>query len=221
VGHPYAVSSPSLALAEARLETGADQVEEFVARVRQERTELTALLREHGADCPPSQANFVFGGFRDAGWVRDGLAGLGIGVRIFPGKPMLEGRLRITLPGDETDFTRLRRGLETLLAPEAFLVTAGVATSDPEGLESLGRALPIRQIPGADAAEVPGALDALGHERAWLVGDRPREMGWARARGLVPIGLATEPDGPSGREMIEAGAGRVVRRLSEIQELTP
>jgi len=227
VGHPYAVSAPSLALAEARLEAGADGVAPFIARVRQERQELTAVLRRLGADCPPSQANFLLGRFRDAPWVRDGLAGLGIGVRIFPGKPDLDGCLRITLPGGELPFERLRRGIETLLAPEAVLVTARCASAEEEALEGLRSSVAVGVVPSAeDGSEgepspLPPALDSLGVERAWLVGDQPREMEWARAVGIVPIGWVPGADGVRGEELIRAGAGRTVRSLTEIQELTP
>ncbi|MDJ0764275.1 MAG: TIGR01548 family HAD-type hydrolase [Myxococcota bacterium] len=123
VGHPFAVSAPSIALASERLRTGKDQVARFVAQVREERTALTALLQKLGVLSPvlPSQGNFVFSRFKDAVWVRDALAGLGIAVRIFPGKPHLENSARITMPGKRKAFERLTHGLSSALKPEAIL----------------------------------------------------------------------------------------------------
>ena len=75
---------------------------------------LTAadLAAELGADPLPSQANFVLCRFGDAGDVWRRLAGEGISVMIFPGKPGLEDRLRITCPGDEGEFARLEKALK-------------------------------------------------------------------------------------------------------------
>jgi len=119
-GNPYAVSSASLALAEARL-LSEEGVDNYVDTVRSEVSEATELLKGLGADPLPSQANFVFARVDDAVWLRDALAGLGIAIRIFPENPELAGCLRITMPGDEADFTRLANALETALAPEAIL----------------------------------------------------------------------------------------------------
>ncbi|HUT78094.1 MAG TPA: aminotransferase class I/II-fold pyridoxal phosphate-dependent enzyme, partial [Polyangia bacterium] len=121
VGHPYAVSAPSLAAARARLETGDDAVRAWAGRVREERGALGRLLAGLGAAVTPSQANFVLARFADAAWVRDALAGLGIAVRAFPGVADLEGALRITLPGEERVFARLCHALEAALAPQALL----------------------------------------------------------------------------------------------------
>ena len=114
-GHPYAVSGPSLRLAAARLRTGQGDVALFAGRIREERRLISRRLVALGASVLPSQANFVLARFEDAEAVRTGLAKRGIAVRIFPGKPDLEGRLRITLPGSEEDFERLARGLTEIL----------------------------------------------------------------------------------------------------------
>ena len=53
--------------------------------------------------------------------VRDALAGLGIGVRRFADERQA-GCLRISCPGDETDFARLEAALRCVLAPEALLL---------------------------------------------------------------------------------------------------
>lgn len=120
VGHPYAVSGPSLLMAERAL-AGGGRLDGFVGRVRREREELAALLGELGAGALPSQANFVLARFGDAAWVADALAGLGIAVRAFPGARFLERSLRITCPGDEAAFDRLVRGLRAAMRPEAIL----------------------------------------------------------------------------------------------------
>jgi histidinol-phosphate aminotransferase len=122
VGAPYAVSAPSLALAGARLRGGESEMNRFVERVRFERAELTRELRELGASPGPSQANFVLARFSDATGVQEGLAGLGIAVRSFPGQAELQGCLRITCPGDRNHFDRLIAGLETVVRPEALLL---------------------------------------------------------------------------------------------------
>jgi histidinol-phosphate aminotransferase len=121
MGHPYAVSSLSLRLAEAHLERGGAGVALFVERVKRERAALWSLLRDLGAEALPSDANFVLGRFRDAEWVREALLSLGIAVRIFPGRPLLDDCLRISLPGDDGVFARLVGALRTVLAPEAIL----------------------------------------------------------------------------------------------------
>ncbi len=121
-GLPYAVSSPSLALASAWLERGAGEVSSFVDRVRGERALLSDLLSRLGARPRESHANFVLAGFDEPIWVRDALAGLGIGVRAFPTEPLLDGCLRITCPGSAPAMARLSEALETVLEPEALLV---------------------------------------------------------------------------------------------------
>ncbi len=120
-GHPYAVSGPSLALAARWLDTGASAKERYVARVREERGALESLLETAGAQVSPSAANFAFARVDDALWVRDGLAGFGIGIRAFPEDPELADAVRITCPGDAAEFERLTHALRTLLSPEAIL----------------------------------------------------------------------------------------------------
>lgn len=121
-GAPYAVAGPSLLLAGARLADGDGDVERFVGRVREEREALEALLTGLGAQVERSQANFVFARFPDAVWVRDALAGLGVSVRIFPGREDLAGALRITCPGSDEGFARLVAGLGAALRPDALLL---------------------------------------------------------------------------------------------------
>lgn len=112
-GGPYPVSGLSLALAARWLEIGGADVEAFVARVRDERRELEALL---GPRVEPSQANFVFARFEDAVHVRAELARRGIAVRIFPNDPALAGALRVTLPGESKAFERVHRAFREILS---------------------------------------------------------------------------------------------------------
>lgn len=122
VGHPYAVSSLSLKLANARIKNDKDEVDKFVKRVKIERKELNETLAGTTKKPPEkSQANFVFARFSNAIWVRDALRGMGIAVRAYPGKKLLEDGIRITLPGNERDFERLKNALQTIFSPEAIL----------------------------------------------------------------------------------------------------
>jgi histidinol-phosphate aminotransferase len=118
-GGPYAVSGPSLQMALASLSEDAG-VLDFTVAIRREREQLAADLSSLGGQAVPSQGNFVYASFPDPAWVRDGLAGLGIGVRLFDAAPG-PGPVRISCPGNERDFGRLRDGLKTVLAPEALL----------------------------------------------------------------------------------------------------
>jgi len=116
---PYSVSGPSLAIAEARIRRGDESVREFVQRVRVERESLTALIAGLGGIPMPSQANFVLARFEDATEVSDGLTAHRIGTRRFPDNPDLKDALRITCPGDEDAFGRLRDALGAVLGAKA------------------------------------------------------------------------------------------------------
>ena len=121
-GQPYAVSGPSLVLATAKLKAGDGAVTSYVARVREERSALESLLSDLGAAPQPSQGNFVFARSAQTAWLRDGLAGMGIAVRIWSGHPELDGCLRISCPGSAPDFDRLTHGLRAVVAPQALLL---------------------------------------------------------------------------------------------------
>jgi histidinol-phosphate aminotransferase len=122
VGGPYPVSGPALAVAAAAWEPAERTQGSCVDRVRTERAELSALLRDCGARVLDSQANFVTARFRDAALVRDGLASLGIAVRGFASRPELSDALRITLPGNAGAFDRVRSALRTAMRPDALLL---------------------------------------------------------------------------------------------------
>src|SRR6185369_2157708 len=102
------------------LRTGQPVKSAHVAAVRGERDVLRATLQQLGALALPSQGNFVLARTPRALWLRDGLAGLGIAVRVFP-EPDLADAVRITCPGDAVDFARLRAALAAVLRPQALL----------------------------------------------------------------------------------------------------
>jgi histidinol-phosphate aminotransferase len=335
-GHPFAVSVPSLAIAEARLRGGEADVIRFAGRVREERAMLTEQLERLGARPLPSQTNFVFARLSDAPWVREALAGLGVAVRGFPPQmTALADGLRITLPGEPTDFERLSKGLAAALDPQAILfdmddtladatesyrgatvataasygveitfdditaakaagnanndwdltwrmvrergveadleeVTArfedlyqgtggqpglrsretllvergslerlsgrvklGVVTGRPrrdaeaflneQGIADLFGVLVTMEDgpPKPDPAPVRTALDRLGVERAWLVGDTPDDVRASRGAGVVPLGVVAPADDPTAARgaLLAAGAARVLDKLEDIEEL--
>lgn len=120
-GHPYAVSGPSAALALRWLDAGRGAMQSYVSQVLVERPVLEAALTALGGQVQPSAGNFAFARVPDALWLRDGLAGFGIGVRAFPGDPLLDDAVRVTCPGAPADTARVLHALETLSRPEALL----------------------------------------------------------------------------------------------------
>lgn len=132
-GAPYAVSAPSLALAETQLAAGDEAMRSFVALVRKERALIAEILTELGAEPLPSEANFVLTRVRDPLWLRDALAGLGIAVRAFPGRPGLEQHVRVACPGDAAALSRLERSLRAALRPEALLLDMDGVLADVSG----------------------------------------------------------------------------------------
>jgi len=132
-GQPYAVSSVSLHLAERRLAQGRGPLDRFVHRVHEERRQLTAALQALDAAPAPSQGNFVLATVPDALWLRDGMAGLGVGIRAFPGRTTLRDKVRISCPGGPVQFERLLRALNSVLRPEALLLDMDGVLADVSG----------------------------------------------------------------------------------------
>ncbi len=168
-GLPYAVSAPSLALA-ARALDDPTPMEAFASRVREERVAMAAALRQAGARPQDSQANFLLARVEDPLWWRDGLAGLGIAIRAFPGTPRLEDAVRIGCPGDPADLARLEAALRTLSRPERLVV---------EGA-GLG-------LPGEIAVDDVGS--AIDHRPSWVVARTEAGVAAARARRALPLAL--------------------------------
>lgn len=117
-GGPYPVSGPSLAVGEA-LVAKWERAEAWMAQVRAEREELSAVLCELGADPLATQANFVTAEFADAAGVHAGLLARGISVRAFGGA--MERFLRFTLPGEKGTFEELVTGLRSVCGAKEAL----------------------------------------------------------------------------------------------------
>lgn len=132
-GGPYPVAGPSLAIAAAQLAGGDEAVRSHVARVREERAQLMRRLAEWNVRTHGAQGNFILAEpGRRARFAHQALASLGVLVRAFPGRPGLQGALRITLPGDERDFQQLLAALEATLAPGALLLDLDGVIADVE-----------------------------------------------------------------------------------------
>lgn len=197
VGHPYAVSGPSLAIASAWFEAGRSRVEASIRRVKIERRELIAHLRDLGAEPLESEANFVLvriperAGTGDATrsgsaahGVADVLAGLGIAVRRFGGGSALASYLRITLPGEAGAFSRVCKGLTAALRPSAVLfdmdgVIADVSRSYRRAIVETAAAFGVT----LSAAEITEAKSAGNANNDWVLTQR-----LLKARG-VEVGI--------------------------------
>jgi histidinol-phosphate aminotransferase len=162
-GGPFSVSAPSLALAQHALRAREADKDAHVAAVRGEREALRASLVQLGVDALPSQGNFVLARTPRARWLRDGLAGLGIAVRVFP-EPDLADAVRITCPGDAADLARLRSSLAAVLRPQALLfdldgVLADVSRSYRAAIAETAAAFGVR-VTGEDIARAKAAGNA-------------------------------------------------------------
>ncbi|TPV96192.1 MAG: aminotransferase class I/II-fold pyridoxal phosphate-dependent enzyme [Myxococcales bacterium FL481] len=157
-GGPYSVSGPALAVASRALECGAQAQHEHVVEVRRERVRLEQQAHSLGWSAEPSQGNFVLWRGRGPQWLRDGLAGLGIGVRIFPDTPALTDAVRITCPGEPVRFRRLETAVASVLAPQAVLfdmdgVLADVSQSYRAAIVETARSFGIELSAGDVEAE--------------------------------------------------------------------
>ncbi len=219
VGHPYPVTAPSSAIVRHVLGQGLPIVDDFVSRIRRHRSRLANVLTACGADVTPSQANFILARFDDATWVRDAMAGMGIAVRAFPDVPVLADQLRITVPGDEHDLHRLCGALETVLRPDGVLIDSRAAESGQvaEQLAERGDGLAAAAI---DTASLQTSAADLGASRCWFVATDVDAVRAARQAGMLPLGVTTS-DGPEPRDMLLAGAGRVLTDLHQLKELLP
>lgn len=213
-GGPYSIARPSLALAAAALAEGSARVTDFVACVQTEARDLAAMLTELGERPVPSQANFAFARFRDAAWVCDALAGLGIAVRGFPARAGLEDSVRITCPGSPKHFARLTHALRSALAPEALLfdldgVLANVSQSYRKALimtaESFGATI--------SRAEVSEAKSLGNANNDWVLTHRMLE-----ARG---ISVSLEEVTTRFEELYQGSGGRPGLRATETMICAP
>ncbi|PKL06078.1 MAG: hypothetical protein CVV53_06185 [Spirochaetae bacterium HGW-Spirochaetae-9] len=115
-GPPFSLSSPAIEAARIALAEGTTQYAHFVKRIAEERKALEKILSAMGARTWPSQANFVSALVPDAQAFVLALRLQGILVRYWPGNSEAEGLVRITCPGDETSFQRLKDALERMEA---------------------------------------------------------------------------------------------------------
>ena len=116
-GPPFSLSSPAIEAARIALAEGGARYARFVKRIAEERTALEKILSAMGTRTWPSQANFVSAFVPDAQAFVMALRAQGILVRYWPGNSDAEGLVRITCPGEETSFERLKNALERM---EAF-----------------------------------------------------------------------------------------------------
>ena len=74
-----------------------------------------------------------------------------------------------------------------------------------------------------DPAPVRLALERLGVELAWMVGDTPDDLVAARGAGVVPIGVVPPGADPCrARTALQAaGAARVLSRTEDLTALLP
>lgn len=239
-GNPFSVTSLSVALVTHRLHEedraarpgGAPtawgaSLEAFRTRVQLERVALRERLEAHGAEVWPAEGNFVLARFRNASWFRDGLAGLGIGVRAFPDRPEIADCVRITCPCDRDRFERLRRAIDVVLSPEVVFVES------PATAERLRAALAdrgtLRKPPDIRAARSPDASALLatvreaGTSRAWAVVSDPSSVAALRGLGVLPVAEAAGAVGedPTASRLCEAGASRVIPGVEAVVELIP
>ncbi len=117
LGSPYPISSASLAIAERALESG---VSGYVDLVREGRKQFISTLNEMGVDVTASQGNYVFVSAKDGARLRDAFAGLGIGIRAWPGSD-LNDYCRITIPDSKAGIDRVDRALRTAFRPDALI----------------------------------------------------------------------------------------------------
>ncbi len=349
-GSPYPVSGPSLHLARAALQQQKNGRSDYVAAVKDERVRLCQLLTRLGGFPAESQGNFVFCRFPrpqtddwnssstpgccDAQFVADSLAAVGIGIRTFSSMP---DAIRITCPGREPDFVRLKKSLTAALAPQAILFdmdgvladeapsyrlaiqqtcesfgtsisvqeiaqrklagnanndwkftfdllsTLGVCCTfeevkarfealyqgadgqpglwrherllvDPHWMQVLAQRLPLGIVTGRprldavrfleqhgirdllttvvcmedaaakpDPAPVLKALNDLGVEHAWMIGDTPDDLNAARAAGVIPIGIVApaDDDDHAVEKLRSAAAVCILDRIETLAELLP
>ncbi len=74
-----------------------------------------------------------------------------------------------------------------------------------------------------DPMPVRLAMERLGAERAWMIGDTPDDVRAARAAGALPIGVIAPADDPTVARLAlyGAGAARVFTTVNEVMEVIP
>ncbi len=74
-----------------------------------------------------------------------------------------------------------------------------------------------------DPAPVHLALQKLGIEQAWMIGDAPDDIAAARAAKVLPLGIVAPGDDreSTARLLTQTGAARVFEKASDIEEVLP
>ncbi|NIA24923.1 MAG: aminotransferase class I/II-fold pyridoxal phosphate-dependent enzyme [Gammaproteobacteria bacterium] len=70
-----------------------------------------------------------------------------------------------------------------------------------------------------DPAPVRLALERLGVDRAWMLGDTPDDVAAARGAGVIPIGIVAPGDDPNRARRSLAGVARILGSVSELEGL--
>jgi histidinol-phosphate aminotransferase len=175
-GNPYPVSALSSAVALEALRKGSKSIAAHVDSVRVLRASLTRRLRQLGARVAPSQGNFVFAEFGErVRFVNDALASSGVVVRYFPHRPELAHGLRITIPDNQSDASRLIAALELCLKPEALLFDLDGVLADVE--------LSYRMCTVETVRAFGATIDRDQLEAAVLAGDANND--WVLTRRLL------------------------------------
>lgn len=140
-----------------------------------------------------------------------------------------------------TDGTPGLRRHERLLVDPALLealrrrVPLAVVTGRPR--DDAGRFLADHEIAGLfdavvvlddappkpDSAPVRLALDRLGVDHAWMVGDTPDDILAARGAAVLPLGIVAPGDDTAvaGAALARAGAARILGSLDQLMEVLP
>lgn len=145
--------------------------------------------------------------------------------RIYQGTDDTPGlRMTETLIGDRAMVERLRARTRLAIVTgrprfdaQRFLEEQGIA-------DCFEQVIALEDGPSKpDPAPVLCALERLGVQRAWMVGDTPDDMRSARSAGVVPIGIPAPNDTheEAERTLFASGAARVLRSLDELLEVLP
>jgi len=113
-GPPFALGTFAVASALAALEGGRAAKEAFVAEVRRERPLLQAAIGAMGAKTWSGSANFVSAFVPDSPSFVAALADRGVKIRSWRDKAGRENLIRITCPGEESEFRALLEALGSI-----------------------------------------------------------------------------------------------------------
>jgi histidinol-phosphate aminotransferase len=113
-GPPFSLSSAAIEAGRRALSIDSSRVQAFVDEVRREVSLLTAQLRGLGFVVSESEANFVLLKSSASARIVEMLREHGILVRTWMGKAAYEGLVRITVPGEKSEFEELVHAIDRL-----------------------------------------------------------------------------------------------------------